>query len=54
VPTKKLEDNLTPLNYKKVTIKVPSSEVKKGGFFSYDYSIFNLETEVGTSKKQKV
>jgi hypothetical protein len=52
--TKKIEENLTPLNFKKITIKVPASEIKKGGFFSYDYALFNIETEIASSKKIKV
>jgi hypothetical protein len=54
IPTKKIGENLSLLNFCKVTIKVPSSEVKKGGFFSSDYSLFNIETEIGSANKNKV
>ena len=43
---KKINDNPTPINNKRVTIKVPNNEVKKGGWFSPDYSLFDIEMEV--------
>ena len=35
----------TPLNFKKVTLKVVDSEVRKGGFFSSDYVLYTIATE---------
>ena len=35
----------TPLNRRKVTIKVIDSEVRKGGFFSSDYVLYTITTE---------
>ena len=42
VETKKIGDKLSCLNFAKVTIKVASHEIKKGGFFSSDYVLFNV------------
>lgn len=53
-PTKHIRDEPTVLNYKKVTIKVPSNEVKKGGFFSSDYTLFDVESDMPSLPKQKV
>ena len=49
---KSIKDNATILNFKRVTVKVPTNEVKKGGFFSWDYSLFDIETEIHKSKKK--
>ena len=35
----------TPINKRKVTLKVIDSEVRKGGFFSSDYVLYTLTTE---------
>ena len=35
----------TPLNWRKVTLKVVDSEVRKGGFFSSDYVLYTITTE---------
>ena len=35
----------TPLNRRKVTLKVVDSEVRKGGFFSSDYVLYTITTE---------
>ena len=35
----------TPLNNKKVVLKVIDSEIKKGGFFSSDYVLYKVKTE---------
>ncbi len=52
VPCRSIAEHLTPLSFKRVAIKVPSSEVKKGGFFSYDYALFNVETEIGAGARR--
>ena len=50
--TNKLEP--TPLNYKKVLMRVHSVEVKKGGFFSSDYLQYTIETKpLGWSVKRR-
>jgi len=35
----------TPINNKKVTLKVVDSEVRKGGFFSSDYVLYTITSE---------
>ncbi len=35
----------TPINNRKVTLKVTDSEVRKGGFFSSDYVLYTIRTE---------
>lgn len=35
----------TKINFRKVTLKVVDSEVKKGGFFSSDYVLYKVKTE---------
>ena len=35
----------TPLNDRKVSLKVIDSEVRKGGFFSSDYVLYTIHTE---------
>lgn len=42
-PTAKLVPTL--INYKRVTLKVTDSQVKKGGFFSSDYVLYCITTE---------
>ena len=37
---------MTQINFKKVIIKVPRYEIKKGGWFIGDYSTFFVETEI--------
>lgn len=54
VPCKRIEDNPQITNFKKIVVKVPSHEVKKGGFFSSDYALFDVETEIPGMKKQAV
>jgi len=54
MPTKTIKDNATILNFKRVIFKVPSYEIKKGGYFSSDYSLFNVEIEIEGQIKHKV
>ena len=35
----------TPINHKKVQLKILESEVRKGGFFSSDYVMYTVSTE---------
>jgi len=42
-PTSKIVP--TSLNQRKVVLKVPDSEVRKGGFFSSDYVLYTIQTE---------
>lgn len=35
----------TPINRRKVTLKVVDSEVRKGGFFSSDYVLYTITTD---------
>lgn len=44
---------MTQINFKKVIIKVPRYEIKKGGWFIGDYSTFFVETEI-QDKKEKL
>lgn len=54
MPTKTITELATILNFKKVVFKVPSYEIKKGGYFSSDYSLFNVEIEIAGGVKHKV
>lgn len=42
-PTSKIVP--TPMNNRRVILKVPDSEVRKGGFFSSDYVLFTITTD---------
>ena len=42
-PTAKLVP--TPLNNRKIALKVVDSEVRKGGFFTSDYVLYTITTE---------
>lgn len=42
-PTNKLTS--TAINNRKVTLKVTDSQIKRGGFFSSDYVIYQVQTE---------
>jgi len=46
VDCKSPKDLNSQLYEAKITIKIPSYEVKKGGFFSSDYCMFLVETNV--------
>ena len=39
-------------NLKKIQIKVTSHEVKKGGFFSSDFALFQVETEMPEQRER--
>ena len=43
VPTAKITP--TKMNFRKVTIKVTGSEIRKGGFFSSDYVLFKISSD---------
>lgn len=52
---KRIQDQPTKLNFKKVTIKVTSFNIVKGGFFSSDFANFQVETDIqGEKEKSKV
>lgn len=53
IPTKNIRETPGKFNLKKISIKVPSHEVKKGGFFSSDFALFSVETEI-TGEKEKI
>ena len=54
-PCMSIKEKPTRFSFKKITIKVPLVEVKKGGFFTGDFSHFTVETEVpGDKEKIKV
>lgn len=54
-PCQSIKDKPTRFSFKNITIKVPVVEVKKGGFFTGDYSHFTVETEIpGDKEKVKV
>lgn len=54
-PCISIQEKPTRFSFKKITIKVPLVEVKKGGFFTGDFSHFTVETEVpGDKDKIKV
>lgn len=38
----------------RITTKVPRYEIKKGGFFSADYCMFLVETELHKAKRERV
>ena len=42
-PTAKLSQ--TKINFRKVVLKVTDSQIKRGGFFSSDYVIYQVQTE---------
>jgi hypothetical protein len=46
IKTHSAEDKDSIFSHSKITIKVPRYEIKKGGFFSSDYSMFLVETEM--------
>jgi hypothetical protein len=45
VDTKKIGDAPTPLNYKKVDIRVSEAVIKDGGVFSSNYITYKIETK---------
>jgi hypothetical protein len=47
-----IKEKPTRFSFKKITIKVPLVEVKKGGFFTGDFSHFTVETEVPGDKEK--
>ena len=49
-----MSEQRNPLNYKRTVVKVTNHEIKKGGFFSSDYAMYNVETEIGHAQKIKV
>lgn len=47
-----LADHATELNYKKVQVKVAAYEVKKGSWWSSDFSVFAVECELSDRKEK--
>jgi hypothetical protein len=54
MPTKNIKDFATVFNLKNVIAKVTQFEVWRGGFFSSDYSMFTIETEIEGAQKHLV
>lgn len=44
VDTKKIQDNPTPLNFRRVDIKVSEGLIKEGGIFVASYITYKIET----------
>ena len=54
IPCRSIREDPSPLNFKKLAIRVPSYEVKKGGIFSSDYAVFRIESDLPGEAKYKV
>jgi hypothetical protein len=52
IPTLSIRENPGRFNLKKITIKVTSHEVKKGGFFSSDFALYQIETEMPAERER--
>jgi len=52
VPTFSIRETPDRFNLKKVNVKVTAHEVKKGGFFSSDYAVFQIETEMPEQRER--
>ena len=52
LPTHSIRENPGKFNLKKIQIKVTSHEVKKGGFFSSDFALFQVETEIPAERER--
>jgi hypothetical protein len=51
-PTKSFKQNPTKFSFKQINIKIPNFEVRKGGFFTGDFSLYTIETEVPNEKEK--
>lgn len=44
IDTKKIQDNPTPLNFKRIDIRVSEGLIKEGGIFAANYITYKVET----------
>lgn len=50
----KIKEKPTRINFKKVSIKIPTFTITKGGFFSADVALFSVETDAPGEERSKV
>ena len=54
MPTGRIDNEPSQLNYKRVTVKVTQTQFMKGGFLSRDYILYYVETDIpGMAEKQR-
>ena len=53
IATKSTQDVKTPICDVKITTKVPAWTIVNPGFFSADYCLFSVETEIGGSSGER-